>query len=124
MSWSQEEDASCQNPALASLPFSEIFSSLCPSHDSEQVRLYQRSQVWSPEADKTSIQGMIDANKRWLENFKKDSKVYPLPRYGLHLCFCWWVGDGSGEQMGMGSQRGSFHVFGATTWACGAGGPS
>ncbi|XP_019351814.1 centrosomal protein of 164 kDa isoform X4 [Alligator mississippiensis] len=45
----------------------------------EQVRLYQRSQVWSPEADKTSIQGMIDANKRWLENFKKDSKVPLFP---------------------------------------------
>ncbi|XP_019367785.1 PREDICTED: centrosomal protein of 164 kDa isoform X2 [Gavialis gangeticus] len=45
----------------------------------EQVRLYQRSQAWSPEADKTSIQGMIDANKRWLENFKKDSKVPLFP---------------------------------------------
>ncbi|XP_019398631.1 PREDICTED: centrosomal protein of 164 kDa isoform X1 [Crocodylus porosus] len=45
----------------------------------EQVRLYQRSQVWSPEADKMSIQGMIDANKRWLENFKKDSKVPLFP---------------------------------------------
>ncbi|XP_044852905.1 centrosomal protein of 164 kDa isoform X4 [Mauremys mutica] len=45
----------------------------------EQIRLFQRSQLRGPETDSTSVQGMIDANKKWLENFKKDSKVPLFP---------------------------------------------
>ncbi|XP_043356778.1 centrosomal protein of 164 kDa isoform X12 [Dermochelys coriacea] len=45
----------------------------------EQIRLFQRSQLRGPETDRTSVQGMIDANKKWLENFKKDSKVPLFP---------------------------------------------
>ncbi|XP_074832798.1 centrosomal protein of 164 kDa [Carettochelys insculpta] len=41
----------------------------------EQIRLLQRSQIRGPEADRTSVQGAIEANKKWLENFRKDSKV-------------------------------------------------
>ncbi|KAM4757195.1 centrosomal protein of 164 kDa isoform 2-T2 [Cyanocitta cristata] len=39
----------------------------------EQVRLFQHSKFREPE--KRSIEGMIESNKKWLEGFKKDSKV-------------------------------------------------
>ncbi|XP_064424832.1 centrosomal protein of 164 kDa isoform X2 [Latimeria chalumnae] len=42
---------------------------------SEQIRLLQRSQLRVPETDRNAIQGMIDANKKWLDSFKKDPKV-------------------------------------------------
>ncbi|XP_048683414.2 centrosomal protein of 164 kDa isoform X9 [Caretta caretta] len=45
----------------------------------EQIRLFQHSQLRGPETDRTGVQGMIDANKKWLENFKKDSKVPLFP---------------------------------------------
>ncbi|KFO08426.1 Centrosomal protein of 164 kDa, partial [Balearica regulorum gibbericeps] len=41
----------------------------------EQVRLFQHSQFQSRESDKMSIQGMIETNKKWLEDFKRDSKA-------------------------------------------------
>lgn len=62
------------NPLAHFLPY--LSFSLC--HDSEQIRRFQRSQLRGPETDRSSVQGMIDANKKWLENFKKDSKAYPL----------------------------------------------
>lgn len=37
----------------------------------------------SRESDKMSIQGMIETNKKWLEDFKSDSRMYPLPGSGL-----------------------------------------
>uniref|UniRef100_A0A8C3GNL6 Centrosomal protein 164 n=1 Tax=Cairina moschata TaxID=8855 RepID=A0A8C3GNL6_CAIMO len=49
----------------------------------EQIRQFQHSQFQSRESDKMSIQGMIETNKKWLEDFKRDSKVYPLPEFGL-----------------------------------------
>ncbi|XP_029429977.1 LOW QUALITY PROTEIN: centrosomal protein of 164 kDa [Rhinatrema bivittatum] len=42
---------------------------------SEQIRLLQQSQLRVPEPDRQTIQTMIDANKKWLENFKNDPKV-------------------------------------------------
>ncbi|KFW60733.1 Centrosomal protein of 164 kDa, partial [Pygoscelis adeliae] len=45
----------------------------------EQIRLFQHSQFQSRESGKRSIQGMIETNKKWLEDFKRDSKAYPLP---------------------------------------------
>ncbi|NWH27403.1 CE164 protein, partial [Grus americana] len=45
----------------------------------EQVRLFQHSQFQSRESDKMSIQGMIETNKKWLEDFKRDSKVPLFP---------------------------------------------
>ncbi|XP_035202025.1 centrosomal protein of 164 kDa isoform X8 [Oxyura jamaicensis] len=45
----------------------------------EQVRLFQHSQFQSCESDKMSIQGMIETNKKWLEDFKRDSKVPLFP---------------------------------------------
>eukprot|EP00076_Gallus_gallus_P033515 XP_024999053.1 centrosomal protein of 164 kDa isoform X11 [Gallus gallus] len=38
----------------------------------EQMRMFQ-----SRESDKMSIQGMIETNKKWLEDFKSDSRVQP-----------------------------------------------
>ncbi|NXK44754.1 CE164 protein, partial [Chauna torquata] len=45
----------------------------------EQIRLFQHSQFQSHESDKMSIQGMIETNKKWLEDFKRDSKVPLFP---------------------------------------------
>ncbi|KFQ69072.1 Centrosomal protein of 164 kDa, partial [Phaethon lepturus] len=45
----------------------------------EQIRLFQHSQVQSRGSGKMSIEGMIETNKKWLEDFKRDSQVYPLP---------------------------------------------
>nr|XP_047919261.1 centrosomal protein of 164 kDa isoform X7 [Anser cygnoides] len=45
----------------------------------EQIRLFQHSQFQSCESDKMSIQGMIETNKKWLEDFKRDSKVPLFP---------------------------------------------
>ncbi|KFR00016.1 Centrosomal protein of 164 kDa, partial [Opisthocomus hoazin] len=49
----------------------------------EQIRLFQHSQFRSRESDKRSIEGMIESSKKWLEDFKRDSNVYPLPESGL-----------------------------------------
>ncbi|KFP05493.1 Centrosomal protein of 164 kDa, partial [Calypte anna] len=46
---------------------------------SEQVRLFQHTPFHSRDSDKMNIQGMIETNKKWLEDFKRDSQVYPLP---------------------------------------------
>ncbi|KGL79106.1 Centrosomal protein of 164 kDa, partial [Tinamus guttatus] len=45
----------------------------------EQIRLFQHSQFRGSESDKMSIQGMIETNKKWLEDFKRDSEVPVLP---------------------------------------------
>ncbi|NXY49611.1 CE164 protein, partial [Ceuthmochares aereus] len=45
----------------------------------EQIRLFQHSQFQSSDSNKMSIQGMIDTNKKWLEDFRRDSKVPPFP---------------------------------------------
>ncbi|NXU29125.1 CE164 protein, partial [Thalassarche chlororhynchos] len=45
----------------------------------EQMRLFQHSQFQSRESDKMSIQGMIETNKKWLEDFKRDSKASLFP---------------------------------------------
>ncbi|XP_010294399.1 PREDICTED: centrosomal protein of 164 kDa, partial [Phaethon lepturus] len=50
----------------------------------EQIRLFQHSQVQSRGSGKMSIEGMIETNKKWLEDFKRDSQVYPLPGSALH----------------------------------------
>ncbi|XP_048368655.1 centrosomal protein of 164 kDa isoform X2 [Sphaerodactylus townsendi] len=42
---------------------------------SEQVCLFQQHRFQSHEMEKPNIQGMIEANKKWLESFKQDSKV-------------------------------------------------
>uniref|UniRef100_A0A8C4V5D4 Centrosomal protein of 164 kDa n=1 Tax=Falco tinnunculus TaxID=100819 RepID=A0A8C4V5D4_FALTI len=47
----------------------------------EQIRLFQHSQFQNHGSEKMSIQGMIESNKKWLEDFKKDSKAYPLPLF-------------------------------------------
>ncbi|KAI1230706.1 centrosomal protein of 164 kDa, partial [Lamprotornis superbus] len=39
----------------------------------EQIRLFQYSKFSEPE--KRNIEGMIESNKKWLKDFKKDSKV-------------------------------------------------
>ncbi|KFR03115.1 Centrosomal protein of 164 kDa, partial [Nipponia nippon] len=45
----------------------------------EQLRLFQQSQIRSRESDKMSIEGRIEAIKKWLEDFKRDSKVPLFP---------------------------------------------
>ncbi|KAF2980484.1 hypothetical protein EK904_008782 [Melospiza melodia maxima] len=48
----------------------------------EQIRLFQHSKFSEPET--RNIEGMIESNKKWLKDFKKDSKVYLLPGSGLY----------------------------------------
>ncbi|XP_053450754.1 centrosomal protein of 164 kDa isoform X3 [Nycticebus coucang] len=43
---------------------------------SEQLRLLQRPHSQIPEGGSTNFQGMIEANRKWLENFKNDSKLH------------------------------------------------
>ncbi|XP_035748383.1 centrosomal protein of 164 kDa isoform X3 [Egretta garzetta] len=45
----------------------------------EQIRLFQHAQLQSRESDKMSIQGMIETNKKWLEDFKRDSTAPLFP---------------------------------------------
>ncbi|XP_072449437.1 centrosomal protein of 164 kDa-like isoform X10 [Chiloscyllium punctatum] len=42
---------------------------------SDQVKMLHQSQSKITQGDRDSIQGMIDANKKWLESFKKDPKT-------------------------------------------------
>ncbi|XP_038635683.1 centrosomal protein of 164 kDa-like isoform X7 [Scyliorhinus canicula] len=42
---------------------------------SDQVKMLQKSHSKITQGDRSSIQGMIDANKKWLEGFKKDPKI-------------------------------------------------
>ncbi|XP_063274072.1 centrosomal protein of 164 kDa isoform X2 [Prinia subflava] len=44
----------------------------------EQIRLFQHSKFSEPE--KKNIEGMIESNKKWLKDFKKDSKLPLSPR--------------------------------------------
>ncbi|KAM9369962.1 centrosomal protein of 164 kDa [Phaethornis superciliosus] len=46
---------------------------------SEQVRLFQHTPFHSHDSDKMNIQGMIETNKKWLEDFKRDSQVPLFP---------------------------------------------
>ncbi|NWX48916.1 CE164 protein, partial [Steatornis caripensis] len=50
----------------------------------EQIRLFQHSQFRSRESDRMSIQGMIEMNKKWLEDFSRDSQVLQFP--GVQKC--------------------------------------
>ncbi|XP_069326949.1 centrosomal protein of 164 kDa isoform X3 [Eulemur rufifrons] len=43
---------------------------------SEQLRLLQRPHSQIPQAGSTNFQGVIEANRKWLENFKNDSKLH------------------------------------------------
>ncbi|KAF3823617.1 hypothetical protein GH733_007085 [Mirounga leonina] len=47
---------------------------------SEQLRLLRRahSHGSSPEAGSTDFQSMIEANRKWLEHYRNDPKLYPL----------------------------------------------
>ncbi|XP_062995211.1 centrosomal protein of 164 kDa isoform X2 [Elgaria multicarinata webbii] len=45
----------------------------------EQIRLFQRPHTQGPATERPNIQGMIDANKKWLESVKQESKVPLLP---------------------------------------------
>ncbi|XP_065553475.1 centrosomal protein of 164 kDa isoform X3 [Lathamus discolor] len=45
----------------------------------EQIRLLQRSQFQSCESDRTSIEGMIGMNEKWLKDFTRESKLPLFP---------------------------------------------
>ncbi|XP_054854600.1 centrosomal protein of 164 kDa isoform X2 [Eublepharis macularius] len=45
----------------------------------EQVCLFQQRHFQAHETEKPNIQGMIEANKKWLESFRHDSRVPLLP---------------------------------------------
>lgn len=45
---------------------------------SEQLRLLQHSHSQVPEAGSTTFQGIIEANRRWLERVKNDPRLYPF----------------------------------------------
>ncbi|EGW10876.1 Centrosomal protein of 164 kDa [Cricetulus griseus] len=44
----------------------------------EQLRLLQHSHSRVPKMDSVSIQSMIESNRKWLEHFRNDPKVYPF----------------------------------------------
>ncbi|XP_015417949.1 PREDICTED: centrosomal protein of 164 kDa [Myotis davidii] len=44
----------------------------------EQLRLLQRPHSGVPEVGSASLQGMIEANRRWLERYRNDPKLYPF----------------------------------------------
>lgn len=50
---------------------------------SEQVCLFQQCHFQAHETEMPNIQGMIEANKKWLESFKQDSKMYPFIGFSL-----------------------------------------
>lgn len=45
---------------------------------SEQLRLLQRAHPQVPEVGSTDVQGLIEANRKWLQRYKNDPKSYPL----------------------------------------------
>ncbi|KAM9659654.1 centrosomal protein of 164 kDa-like [Trichechus inunguis] len=45
---------------------------------SEQLRLLQHPHSQLPEAGSANFQGMIEANRKWLEHFKNDPKLRPF----------------------------------------------
>ncbi|XP_069921250.1 centrosomal protein of 164 kDa isoform X11 [Oryctolagus cuniculus] len=49
---------------------------------SEQLRFLQRPQSQVPEAGSTNFQGIIEANRRWLEHFRNDPKshLFSVPK--------------------------------------------
>lgn len=49
---------------------------------SEQLRFLQRPQSQVPEAGSTNFQGIIEANRRWLEQFRNDPKshLFSVPK--------------------------------------------
>ncbi|XP_047374781.1 centrosomal protein of 164 kDa isoform X3 [Sciurus carolinensis] len=49
---------------------------------SEQLRLLQHTHSQVPKADSTNFQSMIEANRKWLERFKNDSKshLFSVPK--------------------------------------------
>lgn len=54
---------------LSPLPHALLFLA------SEQLRLLQHSHSQVPEAGSTTFQGIIEANRRWLERVKNDPKL-------------------------------------------------
>ncbi|XP_069080819.1 centrosomal protein of 164 kDa isoform X2 [Pleurodeles waltl] len=68
-------------PSLSGSP-APLESNLGYISASEQLRLLHHSQLRIPENDRHTVQGMIDSNKRWLENFKNDPKVPLFARTG------------------------------------------
>ncbi|XP_005378270.1 PREDICTED: centrosomal protein of 164 kDa isoform X3 [Chinchilla lanigera] len=62
-------------PLLSSCP-PPLENRLGYTSASEQLRLLQRPHSGVPEVGSASIQGMIEANRKWLDRFKKDPKVH------------------------------------------------
>lgn len=67
--------ALCWHSCLLSPSSLFMLSFLLPS---EQLRLLQRPHSHVPEAGSTNFQGMIEANRKWLEHYKNDPKLYPF----------------------------------------------
>ncbi|NXX44188.1 CE164 protein, partial [Tricholaema leucomelas] len=68
-----------KSPALSPAACLPVAQHLPAMPGGAQIRRLQHSRG----ADKMSIQVMIDTNKKWLKEFQRDSKVYPLPGSGL-----------------------------------------
>lgn len=45
---------------------------------SEQLRLLQRPHSQVPNLGSTNFQDMLEANRKWLEHYKEDPKLYPF----------------------------------------------
>lgn len=78
-------------PPILSPPLS--LSSHRPPLPSEQLRLLQRahSHSSSPEVGSTDFQSLIDANRRWLEHYRNDAKLYPLVPEPWSLSLLGWL---------------------------------
>lgn len=96
----------------------------------EQLRLLQRPRSHIPELDSTNFQGMIEANRKWLEHDRSHPKLYPFSRFpysGLSSCCgCWdgWAGLGCRACVSaLGVQGGSCFALDPSLsppWACSA----
>lgn len=60
-------------------PESQASPGLRPASSSrEQLRLLQHPLSHAPEAGSAGLQGMIEANRRWLDRYRSDPKLYPF----------------------------------------------
>lgn len=92
--WPPGSSAACTSLRVLTLLF--LFPPLF--FPREQLRLLQRPHSHVPELDSTNFQGMIEANRKWLERYRSHPKLYPFslfPNSGLSSCCgCWMAGLG------------------------------
>lgn len=49
-----------------------------PPPPREQLHLLRHPHSYAPKVGSAGLQGMIEANRRWLEHYRNDPKLYPF----------------------------------------------